>query len=151
MKKEKFCVELFEKKENENIYGVKCKSNDKSISKDIFEISQKYYDLIDKKNGEIIPFFVLSKDYNEKTKAFELFIGGLIQNVKLESITIPKGLYAKIIVKPKLKFIWGLAIGEVKRYFYTKWIPNNEYVGLNMNSILKRVLAKDHILNYFFN
>ncbi len=52
----------------------------------------------------------------------KLFIGSMDTNEKLKQIKIQKGEYARITIKPKLGFIWGLSIGEAKCYFYTKWI-----------------------------
>lgn len=148
----KLNVELLEKDKDENLCGLWKKSNDKSISKDIPDVSQKYYHLMNKKSGEVLPFFVLSKDYNENTKNFDLFIGGLLQKENLESITIPKGLYAKVIVKPKLGFLWGLAVGEAKRDFYTKWLPNNEYIALNMEYEYhtEKSIGKNPYIEIFF-
>ena len=112
------------------IYGLSKFSNDKTISKDIMELSEKYKNIIGK--DLITPYFVLSKNYDENTKDFELFIGSIFDNKKLEQIKIPKGKYAKITIKPKMKFMWGLSIGGAKRYFYTEWIKNSEYKPLNM-------------------
>ena len=112
------------------IYGFSKKSKDKTISKDINELSAKYYDII--KERPVLPFYVLSKNYNEKTKDFEMFIGSKYENAIFEQYIIPKGKYAKIKIKPKLGFLWGLSIGEAKRYFYTKWSKNNKFKPLNM-------------------
>lgn len=53
-------------------------------------------------------------------------------NKQLEQFIIPKGKYTKITIKPKLGFLWGLSVGEVKRYFYTNWIKSSKYKPLNM-------------------
>lgn len=80
----------------------------------------------------VLPYFVLSKDYDAVSNNFEMFIGGYISNSNLESLILPAGEYAKITVKPKLGFLWGASIGEAKRYFYTKWLPKSNYEALNM-------------------
>lgn len=123
---------VIEVKEDKSIYGLQLNSNDKSQSKDIPSLSKKYYEIISKNSGEVVPFFVLSQNYNEDTKDFELFIGGLFENEKLESITIPKGFYGKVTIKPKIGFLWGLSIGEAKKVFYTEWLPKSDYLALNM-------------------
>jgi len=102
------------------IYGVSGKSSDKVISKDVPRLSKKYYDVIGKAPGSVLPFFVLSQNYSETTKKFDLFIGGQTEHEHLEEYELPEGIYGKITVKPKLGFVWNLAIGEAKRYFYTK-------------------------------
>lgn len=114
------------------LYGHWIKSNDKTISKDIPLLSKKYYKSIQKAKCKVLPFFVLSRNYNENTKDFELFIGSILEDKKLEEFILPKGTYAKITIKPKLGFIWGTAIGEAKNYFYTKWLPSNNYKAVNM-------------------
>ena len=124
-----FDVEIIELSEIK-IYGFSKKSNDKTVSRDVKELSTKYHAIIKKK--PIIPYFILSKNYNEKTKDFEMFIGSIYENKAFEQCIIPKGKFAKIIIKPKLGFIWGISIGQAKRYFYTKWIKNSKYKAMNI-------------------
>jgi predicted transcriptional regulator YdeE len=114
------------------VYGLWGKSSDKTLPKDIPALSKKYYDTVGKPSGSILPFFVISKDYNEATSKFDLFIGGDIESNRLEAYKLPEGTYGKIVVKPKFGFIWGAAIGEAKHYFYTKWLPSSEYDAVNM-------------------
>jgi hypothetical protein len=118
--------------ENLHIYGLSKKSSDRVQAGDIQTLANKYHEIINKNSGEVIPFFVLSKDYNERTKEFDLFVGGLIENNALEIFVIPKGLYGKSTIKPKWGFLWGLSIGEAKRIFYTGWLPKSDYTTLNM-------------------
>jgi len=118
--------------EDKVIYGLSKKTNDKVQSKDIPSVSKKYYELANRKSGGVIPFFIVSKDYDESTKDFELFIGGLLENEALETLIIPKGLYGKVTIKPKMGFLWGLSIGQAKRAFYMDWLPTSGYIALNM-------------------
>lgn len=128
----KMKVNVIEKTEKMTVFGLFLNSNDKSVSNDITTLSKKYYDIVGKKEGELLPFFVLSKDYNEQTKDFKLFIGGLLENSKLEKIVLTPGCYGMMTIKPKLRFLWGLSIGQAKKYFYTKWLPESNYQGLNL-------------------
>lgn len=128
----KMKVNVIEKKEKMTVFGLWSICNDTSVSKDIKALSKKYYDIVGKKEGEVLPFYVLSKDYNEQTKDFRLFIGGLIENSKLEKIVLSQGCYGMMTIRPKLKFLWGLSIGQAKRFFYTKWLPQSDYKGLNL-------------------
>ena len=123
---------IVEIKDDMLVYGTGQKSNDKTQAKDIPALSKKYYEAAGKDSGEVIPFFVISKGYDESTKDFQLFIGGSIENESLETFIIPKGLYGKATVKPKMGFLWGLSIGETKRAFYKEWLPKSRYVALNM-------------------
>lgn len=128
----KLQVEVIEKTEDKSIFGLWMNSNDRSVSKDIPVLSGKYYEIAGKKESEVFPFYVLSKDYNVQTREFKLFIGGFMENSKLDRIELLKGYYGVVAVKPKLGFLWGLSIGEVKRYFYTQWLPKSNYKALNM-------------------
>lgn len=118
--------------ELQKIYGIWQKSNDKTVSKDIKTLSKKYITTVSMTRKMVLPYFVLSKDYDAVSNNFEMFIGGYISNSNLESLILPAGEYAKITVKPKLGFLWGASIGEAKRYFYTKWLPKSNYEALNM-------------------
>ena len=114
------------------VYGLWQKSSDKRQSKDIPALTAKYNCVIGKGRGEALPFFVLSKDYDEGSGEFDLFVGGKLYCDALETFTIPKGVYAKATVKPKMGLLWGLSIGEVKRDFYTAWLHGSGYTALKM-------------------
>lgn len=116
--------------EEQVIFGVSKNSNDLRIDKDIKEMSKQYLTAV--KQDFVLPYFVLSKNYDKKTTNFEMFIGSTHEYNDLEKFVIPKGKYCKITVKPKWGFLWGLSIGKAKRFFYTKWLPNSEYKAVNM-------------------
>lgn len=118
--------------EEQTIYGLWNKSNDRTISKDIHSLSNKYGKLTSKPKGSILPYYVLSRNYDPLTRDFEMFIGGKIDITGLAELSIPSGTYAKITIQPKLGLLWGLSIGKAKTYFYTKWLPQSNYQGLNM-------------------
>ena len=123
---------IVENTEDKTVFGLYRQSNDKKQTKDIPALSKKYYEAVNRNSGDVIPLFVVSKDYDKDTKDFQLFIGSLIVNGCLETLIIPKGLYGKVTIKPKMGFMWGLSIGEAKRAFYTDWLPKSYYTPLNM-------------------
>lgn len=114
------------------LYGVWGPSNEKTQARDIPDVSKRYYQTVDKRSGEVLPFYVVSRGFDEKTKTFLLFIGGEASGAGLDTLTLPAGIYAQMTVRPKLGFLWGAAIGETKRYFYTKWLPTSPYRAMNM-------------------
>lgn len=118
--------------EQKTIYGLWQKSNDKTTSKDIKVLSEQYHTVVSMPEGKVLPYFVLSRNYNEQSRDFELLIGGVIEKGGLEPLALPAGEYAKITVKPKLGFLWGVSIGEAKQYFYTKWLPASSFEALNL-------------------
>ena len=128
----KLIFEVVDTKEKMFVFGLCQKSNDKTQAKDISVLAKKYYGTVKKKTGEVIPFFVISKDYNKSTRDFQLFVGGSVQNDSLEIFTIPKGIYGRVTIKPKLGFLWGPSIGKAKRTFYLEWLPKSDYSPLNM-------------------
>lgn len=118
--------------EGRTIYGLWKKSNDKTVSKDIEFLSREYYEAVSRQNGTVLPFVVLSRDYDERNREFELFVGGTLRREELERLDLPAGVYARMTVRPKFGRFWGIAIGGAKRYFYTRWLPGSSYEGLNM-------------------
>lgn len=118
--------------EQQTIYGLWQKSNDKTISRDIKALSKQYHAVVSMPEGKVLPYFVLSRNYNEQSRDFELFIGSMIDKSGLESCILSACEYAKITVKPKLGFLWGASIGEAKQYFYTKWLPKSSFEALNL-------------------
>lgn len=118
--------------DEQRVYGLWRKSNDRTLSGDIRILSEKYHATVKIPEGKVFPYFVLSRNYEEQSKDFELLIGSTLCKDGLECFVLPAGEYARITVRPKLGFLWGAAIGEAKRYFYTKWIRESPFEALNM-------------------
>lgn len=119
-------------KQAQILFGVWKNTNDRTISKDIAMLSKEYHTITTSAEGSVLPYFVLSKDYDEQSRCSQLFIGSTTSHTGLEQLALEAGEYASLTVKPKLGFLWGAAVGEAKQYFYTKWLPNSDYCGLNM-------------------
>lgn len=138
--------------EQQTIYGLWQKSNDRTISKDINALSKQYYDVVSMPEGKVLPYFVLSRNYNEQTHDFELFIGSVIDKSDLESYVLLASEYAKITVKPKLGFLWGASIGEAKKYFYTKWLPTSSFEAVNLEYeyLTERSIVKQPTIDIIF-
>lgn len=126
------CTVELEKLEERAIFGKWTASNDKTVAADIRALSKQYHSIVSLPEGGVLPYFVLSRNYQKKSGEFELLIGGALEKDGLECLVLPAGEYAKMTIKPKLGFLWGAAIGEAKRYFYTNWILQNTYRALNM-------------------
>lgn len=120
-----------EQRDETTLYGVWGKTNDKTIAKDIPQLSIEFNQITGTEDGAVLPFFVLSKNYDTNTGDSELFIGSKIIDDKLDELILPCDEYAIITVKPKFGMLWGMAIGEAKRFFYTKWIPQSDYYAQN--------------------
>lgn len=118
--------------EQQILYGLWKKSNDRTIAEDINTLSKQYYALVSMPEGKVLPYFVLSRNYNAQSRDFELFIGSVMDNAGLECYVLPASEYGKITVKPKFGILWGASIGEAKRFFYTKWLPTSSFEALNL-------------------
>ena len=128
----RFEYTLLDVEDDQLVFGLWQKSSDKRQSKDIPALTERYYGIVSKGRSEVLPFFVLSKGYDEGTGEFDLFVGGKLENDALEQFTIPRGVYAKATVRPKMGLLWGLSIGQVKRDFYTVWLRGSGYAAVNM-------------------
>lgn len=127
----KLRIELASQKE-QVMFGLWMNSKDRSISSDIKILSQKYHAAFSSVEGSVLPYFVLSRNYDEQSGSFELLVGSTIEKESLETLILPAGDYAQMTVRPKLGVLWGSAIGQAKRFFYKNWLPASSYQGLNM-------------------
>ncbi len=133
-------------------YGLWGKANDQTISKDISSLAAAYHKITRTKKGEVLPFIVLTRNYNAQSGDAELFIGGEKRSEGLEKLILPQGEYAKITVAPKFIFMWGLYAGKAKRFFYTQWLPKSPYESKNLEYELHtdESLGKKPTIDVFF-
>ena len=94
------------------IWGIGRQSGDQTISADIHALSAAYHSLASVPRGSVLPFFVLSRNYDGRNGSFELFVGGTLEKDGLEQAFLPPGEYAGMTVRPRLGFLWGAAIGQ---------------------------------------
>lgn len=118
--------------EPQTLFGLWAGANDKTMAKDIPALAKEYHAALGKASGDVLPFYVLSKDYDPATGSCHLFIGGQVQGDALESFTLPGGLYATLVVRPRLGLLWGPAIGQAKQAFYGRWLPQSGYTARNL-------------------
>lgn len=108
-------------------FGLHAKSGDRRQQHDIPALSRRVRRITGAKRRELLPFCVLSRNYDPASGEFDLFVGCLRPVIGLEPETLPAGHYAAITVRPKLGLFWGAAIGEAKRWFYETWLPASGY------------------------
>ncbi|MBN1438658.1 MAG: effector binding domain-containing protein [Anaerolineales bacterium] len=77
-------------------------------------------------------FTAVSQGFARESGAFTYLMGDVVTDLDrvpagLTGFEIPAGLYAVFPVRPKNRFAWGLAIANVKRYAYGKWLPRSGY------------------------
>ena len=117
--------------EPQRYYGLWANSSDRAIQKDIPHLSRRYHQ-VSGLPELALPFLVLCRDYDQRTGAFSLFVGGAVEREGLEPFDLPPGLYARAEVRPLLGLFWGAAVGGAKREFYTKWLPASGYRPRNL-------------------
>lgn len=118
--------------ERRTVYGVWCDANDQTVSANIKSLAEKYAAAVALPKESVWPYVVLSRNYHEQSGDFEMLIGGPVEKDGLNAFELPEGEYAVMRIKPKWGFLWGASIGEGKRFFYKKWLPQREYRALNM-------------------
>jgi predicted transcriptional regulator YdeE len=116
--------------------GLSVKTDVRKIYKDAAKLGKEYSQF--KETHEIANlkepwgFVAYSKDFDEETKSWEYVMGDVVTNLDsvpegLKGYEIPPATYAIFPVRAKLKFLWGLEIGRMKRYIFSKWLPNSKY------------------------
>ena len=126
-----FVVKLMEQEER-RLYGLGQPSGDRRQRRDIPALSERFFRSVGAAPGTLLPFYVLSKDYDAGSGSFALFVGGTRPHPGLEEELLPAGIYARIEVQPRLGVLWGLSIGAAKRWFYTRWLPENCFEAVNL-------------------
>ena len=137
------------KQPRQMLYCLHKNSGDKA---GIFPASQNSFTHIGAKPEMVLPFYVVSRDYDAAAEAFTLFIGDDGSNRGLEQEVLPAGIYAKLELRPRLGFLWGHSVGRAKRWFYTKWLPGSGYEAVNLEYELhtKKSVGKHPAVDLLF-
>ncbi len=45
----------------------------------------------------------------------------------LDECVIPPGAYARFVLQSRLTLLWGMALGFLKRYIFTEWLPASSF------------------------
>lgn len=114
------------------LYGLWADSSDASLKRDMARLAKEYRLAAGVKAKTVLPYYVLCSHDSGKSEEFRLFIGSTSPAPRLSAYLLAPGSYAAVTVRPKLGFLWGAAIGEAKRYFYTQWLPSSLYLPLNL-------------------
>ena len=113
-------------------WGLWGSASDRTVAADIPALSRRCGEVSARPVAQELPFCVLSRDYDEQTGQFALFVGGTREAPGLERLTLPAGLCAQITVRPRFRCLWGAAVGRAKRFFYTRWLPASPYRAANL-------------------
>jgi AraC family transcriptional regulator len=118
------------------IIGMSIETDTRRVYRDVARLGKRFeaYKRDNEIPGKVEPwgFAAVSEGYDETTGAFSYVMGDVVVSLAhapdgLAGFEIPAGTYAVFPVRPKNRFGWGLAIGSVKRYAYTVWLPGSQY------------------------
>lgn len=134
------------------LYGVQATVCHRTLAREISTLSAQYTALSKREPRRALPFYVVSCNDSADAESFELFLGSTTPHAGLERFAPAAFPCASLTVRPKLGFLWGAAIGEAKRWFYTRWLPASEYLPLQLEYELhtEKTLGKSPSLELRF-
>ncbi len=118
------------------IVGMSIETSLRSIYRDVPALGRRYRDF---KRKQQIPntkepwaFAAVTWGHNERTGTMSYMMGDVVTRLEtlpgdLQAFTIPAIKYAIFPIRPRNRFGWPFAIGDVKRYAYTVWMPKSGY------------------------
>jgi predicted transcriptional regulator YdeE len=122
--------------ESIKMIGVSARMTPKTVFRDSQILGQRYNQvktagLVHNKKSPWA-FVAISKDFSEDG-AWDYLMGDVVtdlENVpdKLLPFEIPAGTYAKFSLQPRSVALWGFALGMLKKFIYTEWLPNSNYL-----------------------
>lgn len=116
--------------------GLATSTSDSKIYKDVGKVVAEFREI---KEKDPIPylkdpwaFVAVSKNYDPVKKTFTYIVGDVVSRIDripegLQAYEIPAITYAVFPIRPKSKFAWGITMGRMKRFIYTKWLPDSGY------------------------
>jgi len=116
--------------------GLMIHTSDKAIYKDVGKVAAEFNSLKEKNpiphKKEPWATVAVSKDYDPKKGTFNYIYGDVVTVIDsipegLQSYEIPALTYAVFPIRPKSKIAWGITMGRMKKYIFTKWMPNSGY------------------------
>ena len=113
----------------QTVYGLHIASGDRTQSRDIPALAGRFHKATGTAPGSVLPFYVVSRDYDPESGSFTLFVGG---SCGPEREILPAGTYAVLPIRPRFSFLWGAAVSAAKRRFYRNWLPESDYESLNL-------------------
>jgi predicted transcriptional regulator YdeE len=115
--------------------GVSLRTNQKNVYRDSQVLGQHYNKI---KTARLIQnkkdpwgFVAISKNF-EEDGSWEYLMGDVVIDLNfvpegLKGFEIPAKTYAKFSLQPRSVLVWGIAMGLMKKYIYTEWLPNSKF------------------------
>ncbi len=132
-KKPKFSVKIKDYSSELIACGLWTEVGRKTVQKDVASVQQRFQSLRPQIDSPSNPSgtIVISRPVNPNG-SFSYFIGDLTDNAEQKSDfaveRLKCGKYAHITVDFKDSSQLTLAVAKAKRYFFTKWLPESDYI-----------------------
>ncbi len=115
--------------------GVSLRTNPKTIFRDSQELGRHYArvkaaGLIQNKRDPWA-FVAISKSFADDG-SWEYLMSDVVTDLDaipagLTGFEIPAHRYARFALQPRFIWMWGLALGLLKKYIYSEWLPGSVY------------------------
>ena len=115
--------------------GLSIRTTDKTVYQDLPRLYEKYMKLKDegrvKNIKEPWEYISLSNNYSD-SESWDYYTGYVVtgneaNQDELICFSVPAGTYAIFEIRCKSKFFFGFKMGRMKRYIFTKWLPQSGY------------------------
>lgn len=106
------------------LFGFWRETNLQRVRRDVTAMHDLYDEVHDAPEElATVRVYVVCEDDQVDGSEFRVFVGGERVIPGLDEAWIEPGLFAHMIVKPKLGVAWPPAIKEAKQYAYSQWVP----------------------------
>ena len=115
--------------------GLKTRTTVKTVYQDLPKLYDRYMDAFRKNLITNVKrpweYISLSQNY-DKDFSWDYYTGHVITKYgeiygDLVKFSVPKGDYAVFEVRCKREMFFGIKVGMIKKYIYTKWLPGSGY------------------------
>lgn len=117
------------------VLGLTMKTGMKSVFQDVTKVLKQYMSYKEKYGipNQKVPWEYISLSSNfSDDQTWDYFTGHVVNRItespeQFTAFEVPAGRYAVFSVRPRFKFMLGVAIGKTKKYIYDVWLPKSGY------------------------
>lgn len=106
------------------LFGLWRDSDLRLVRRDVSGMMGLYREFLEPGEFEQGRVFVVTEN-DRLDGEFRLFVGGERMFPELEQAWIPPGLFAHLVLRPRLGIAWPAAVRRAKRHFYSTWLPGS--------------------------
>ncbi|WP_040159539.1 GyrI-like domain-containing protein [Nigerium massiliense] len=147
-------IDLVELMHGFPVFGLRRETNAKLARRDVTAMEDLYADMLGEPLDETSArsYVVTEGDTHCPDDEFRVFVGGEAMIPDLERVWIESGLFAHLVVRPKLGRAWPPAIREARDYFFEQWLPvsGHRFRGIDFEVHSKESRGKTPRLHLYF-